>query len=371
MKQLNFRLVQAVKVFDPLWRLFALLPRRNKNEIIFNILVVDLHLIGDIVMLQPLLAAIRFKYPSAYIALVAGSWAKQILANENSVDEYIQFNAAWVIKKRNLIKSFSSTFGLIKNLRKREWDLCIDVRGDIRNILIMFFAKGAKRVGYDFMGGKALLTDVVYDDGTLKSIIYHHEQIAKELTVSEQFFPFIPRLNLSPIETESAALIESFWGFHFGASLPLRRFPVEEAIKVLNFAASSTDNKIVLFDSPDIAEFNKEVVGRINQIAKSRLLLWKGGLRDFIVYVSRAEVMFTMDSGPGHIASALGVKTYVIFGPNISKNTAPRGDNVRIIERAPALPCQPCDQHRCTNENSRQSCLRGLFDEYDFTKVGS
>jgi heptosyltransferase-1 len=89
-----------------------------------------------------------------------------------------------------------------------------------------------------------------------------------------------------------------------------------------------------------------------------RVEVWRGGLREFIVMVSRAERMYTMDSGPAHIAAALGRHTVVFFGPNVPAATAPRGIHVRVVEDV-TVACRPCDQHHCTNAVN-QACMRSL-----------
>ena len=98
-----------------------------------SILVVDLHMIGDIVMLIPLLKELKNKYPESNLSLLSGSWAPVVL-KELNIDNFFILDAPWV--KSNTISSWLNLFRTIVKLRKFKWELTIDVRGDLRNSLI-------------------------------------------------------------------------------------------------------------------------------------------------------------------------------------------------------------------------------------------
>ena len=357
MKVMNPRLVRAAKQLDFVWRLLArVLPHgRRPGATIASILVVDLHLLGDVVMLTPLLAALRQRYPAAKISLLAGPWSRPVLAGNPDVDEIITYVAPWV-KPTRFLPAVAGFFRTSFRLRARRWDVGIDVRGDVRQILMIYLAGCEARVGFDFTGGGSLLTQIVPDDGSVTHILDHHERIAMCLEAWGGQ-PFVPALALSPEEERNASRIAPFVGFHFGASLPLRRLPAQEAATLMSSCDDLTEN-LVLFSSPDMEDYTAAVLSLLPESTTRRLEVWRGDLRDFIVKVSRAKRMFTMDSGPAHISAALGRATVVFFGPNLPKNTGPRGPLVTFLEDT-SVPCRPCDQHHCTNPEY-QACMRGL-----------
>ena len=323
-----------------------------------SILVLDPHLVGDIVMLLPLLDALRRQFPQAHLALVAGPWCRPILQGTHAVDELFEFSAPWV-KPQPCLRAVVSVFRLVATLRRRRWDLGIDVRGDIRHILLLLLAKCRRRVGFDLTGGAALLTTVVPDSGRLASILDHHERLATSIGAFDGQ-TFVPRMCLTEQEEQLAQHTPPFIGFHFGASLPLRRLPIVEAVSLVETQADRTDLPLVVFGASDIADYVAELLQALPPVLRVRVQVWNGSLREFIVTASRARVMYTMDSGPAHITAALGPETIVFFGPNRSAYTAPRGANVHVVERQSPLPCQPCDQRRCIHPDTYQACLRGL-----------
>jgi heptosyltransferase-2 len=358
MKVMNMRLVRAARRIDFAWRLLATLwpakaaPAAGPPA---SILLIDLHLIGDMVMLIPLAAALRARYPGTRITLVAGPWSLPILHATGVVDEVVVYEAPWV-KAQPRLSGLVGFFRLARELRRLGADIGIDVRGDVRQILLLYLGGCKRRVGFDFTGGARLLTDVVADDGTVRHILDHHERIAARLD-AWRGEPFVPRLRLTAEETEAARGIAAYDGFHLGASLPLRQLPPAAAAELIG-RAYRPDRQAVLFATPDMDKYVEEVLSLLPASQASRMQVWRGGLRDFVVQVSRAARMFTMDSGPAHVAAALGVDTVVFFGPNLPLATAPRGHRVRVVEDR-TVPCRPCDQHHCINP-VHQACMRGL-----------
>ncbi|MCM0609029.1 MAG: glycosyltransferase family 9 protein [Ideonella sp. WA131b] len=364
MKVMNLGLVRRARRIDRLWSVVAFVRRLwqpSSSPMALgqptSFLVLDLHLIGDAVMLLPFLAAIKRRYPTAQVTVVAGPWNRPVLASDPSIDELIEFSAPWV-KGQGIRASWTASRNLVRLLRSKRWDVGIDTRGDIRNILILYFANCIRRVGFDFTGGASLLTQVVPDDGRLASLLEHHERLAACLHAFDGQ-PFVSKLTLTDQERDSAWSIAPYVGFHFGASLPLRRLPVDEAAKLVAASLSDWSGPALVFSTPDLEAYVETLMAALSPALQGRLKVWRGDLRSFIVAASRAHVLYTMDSGPAHLAAATGSPTVVMFGPNRAEYAAPRGRNVVSVQLDPPLTCQPCDQHKCVHPSDVQACLRG------------
>ena len=256
-----------------------------------------------------------------------------------------------------MISALANAAQLIRRLRRRRWDWAIDVRGDVRQILLMTLAGARRRIGFSFTGGEALLTDVVADDGQVSHLADHLRRIALHVGCWPAGEDYIPRLRLLPEEKTIADRIAPFIGFHFGASASLRRLPVEEAALLIN-SFTDVNEKLVLFEADELRDYIEELMTALLPNIKERIDTWRGNLRELIVMMSRARHVYAMDSGPAHIAAALGVPTTVFFGPSRPEYTAPVGDNVEIAEIA-GMACRPCDHHHCINATFH-ACMRGL-----------
>ena len=364
MKPFNKKYVLLARLFRPVWALAgvcAYFCNRKCAAKVRTILLFDFHLIGDIVLLTPLLSAIRARYGQARIALVSGPWASDILQGSALVDELIPFVAPWV-KKGSAFRGLRNCLALIWRLRSERWDLGIEVRGDIRQILLLWFSGATRRVGFDFTGGRQLLTDVIPDSGTLAHIGEHHRRIASYLKSWPPFQDYVPFIRLTDAEQHAAAKIESFIGFHFGASLPLRRFPEDEILRLL-LRFATDDLPIRVFIPPEGGDNIKKVIMGLPASQKERVVTWSGSLREFVVVASRASHFYLMDSGPAHIVSALRVPVTVFFGPAEFQYVYPLGPNVQIVSK-PDVPCRPCDQVACRH-SVYQFCMKGLADCID------
>jgi ADP-heptose:LPS heptosyltransferase len=363
MKVMNPTLVRFAKRIDRVWSLLAFTSRYLQSPSAqpskpLNILVLELHLIGDAVMLLPFLQALRRRYPTAFITVVVGPWNQPILANETSVNSVIEFSAPWV-RRQGFYSSFLALYALFCTLRNQSWDIGIDMRGDIRNILILFFARCMQRYGFDFTGGGSLLTCVVPDDGSLDSLLGHHERLAESLDAFDGK-RFVPQMRLSKEEYLIAQATAKYVGFHFGASLALRRLPIEEAVMLIRECLIAFKEPAILFDAPGLESYITELLAYLDDDSRKRIEVWRGDLRSFMVVSTRAHILFAMDSGPAHIAAATGCPTVVLFGPNRSEWTGPRGTQVTCVELVSPMPCQPCDQHHCIHPVTSQACLKGL-----------
>lgn len=309
-------------------------------------------------MLTPLINAIKDKYPNAKLTLVAGSWAKEVLMGNSNLDELIVFNAPWVKKVKFWI-ALKITLHLFFLLRKRKWDIGVEVRGDIRQIFLLFLVFPNRRIGFDFTGGNSLLTDKVPDSGLNQHILNHHIEICKYLNIDAHPCNFPPNICLTNREKAQVQSIEPYVGVHFGASKSLRRFPIEESTLLLSKIAESSVNNII-FVSSDEERYVEELLGSISKEQSNKFSIWRGTLREMILMLSRAKILHAMDSGPAHIAAALGVETIVYFGPNLPHLVRPFGRRVTVKEVS-GLYCRPCDQVVCTNK-IYQCCLRGLHE---------
>lgn len=330
-----------------------------------KILLIDLHLIGDIVMLTPLLMAIRNIYPSALITLVAGGWSKSILQNNPVlINNYCEYNAPWIIKN----KKSNSLFTLIQKiylLRKEQFDLSIDVRGDLRNISILKLSGASRILGYGFTGGEWMLTDRISDNGELRHIVYHHYKITHYLDNNIRNIDFLPVLWLSEQESKYVSNHRDFIALHFGASKKLRILSFKKASELVVSILNASNIDLILFCSPEIQKLVDYIFTLPEINNNHRIKVFNGDLREFIVKVASASLYIGMDSSGAHIASALKVPSVIIFGPAIPDTCMPLGNNIKIVlSEDDSLNCRPCDQQNCVN-STYQKC----YEELNFSVI--
>ena len=359
MKNFNKKLILIGKFLYPLWfflSLFNFLKNKSlQNKNTKKIIVFEFHLIGDIVLLIPFLHLLRNSYPDYKITLVAGEWANSILSSENLIDDHIVFNAPWV-KYNQGIWGYINLILLIFNLRKYSWDIGFEMRGDFRQILTLFFVGAKHRFGLNLSGAECLLTEYVVDDGNIKHLSDHHVELAKVAGIWRSNSTYVPKLTVSDCKkfSISSKFQASPIGIHLGASLPLRRLPISQAKKLISFL-SQTDRSLLLFQPPGM---EREISLLFNSLAtdiRCNITIWGGSLQEMIVAIGSCSELHAMDSAAAHISAALGVKTFVYFGPALPIFSKPIGDQVHVVEIS-EVKCRPCDQRHCTNKKF-QACM--------------
>lgn len=322
-----------------------------------TILIFDFHLIGDIVWLTPLLRAVREGYPEAGITLVAGSWSQDILKGTSWVDEIVPFSAPWV-KYGQGWRGCWRCLLLVKQLRERSWDLGIEIRGDVRQILMLAMSGARRRVGYDLTNGGPLLTDVVPTPSPASGLshvaAHYHRRICEYLGIW-QGQDYVPALALTEAERAEACEYPEFVGIHFGASLPLRRPPQALMVAFIERLIKSYNGPLVIYRLSEDPEVSDLLARHLSMEFGIRANVWEGSLRQFVVHLSRCKKLYCLDSGPGHIAAALGVEVTVIYGPSLPDVTRPLGTRVNIVDGLKVV-CRPCDQRNCISKR-RQECF--------------
>lgn len=129
--------------------------------------------------------------------------------------------------------------------------------------------------------------------------------------------------------------------------------------------------EVVLVGGPsEAAQFNPEGWPTVHN------LLGRYGLAGTAGILAKCSLFVGNDSGPAHMAAAVGIPTYVIFGATRVSKNRPDGANVTVIEKGLSCsPCQysprweSCDRWRCVDEITPQEILRVISGENDFAKM--
>lgn len=308
-----------------------------------SFLVVEPWGIGDVVLSTALLKALRINFPAATIVLLAKGHAEVLLAGGGLVDEVVSFDFPWTAFTGKLKPSryVASEFQeLLRRLRARDFDVSLDARRDIRSNVITYLAGARRRIGYDFGGGSHLLTDVV-PSGTqnehkisdwlalLRPLGVEAHEAAPSLTVTESEKEFArQRLGAAGLSTKRPII-----GVHPGASHPVRHWSAERFATVIDRIVSERGAQVLLFE---------EKLGDSAEITPaSPIRRVQSDLRGFMALVNQCDLLLCSDSGPMHIASALGVPVTALFGPQRSGWYGPRGKFDRVVQ-VDEMPCRPC-----------------------------
>jgi ADP-heptose:LPS heptosyltransferase len=147
-----------------------------------------------------------------------------------------------------------------------------------------------------------------------------------------------------------------------------RRLTVPKAVEELNLLRKSTTEPIYLIGAPKEKPFIDEVVNHLENINNIENVAGKTSLPQLAELLASAQLLLTTDSGPAHLANALGTHTIVLFGAGNEANTAPYNNSLLTAIRLGKLSCEPCTKNVCKLYEVPQ-CMQQLDMEMVISKV--
>jgi heptosyltransferase II len=347
---------------DLIARVMAIVPRVSRGqpigkETIRRILVIEPKNIGDVVLTLPFLAQLRALWPDAQITLLANPFARQIFAGTDFVDEFIDTDLGWSERSTRynpLAYNWRELSRLRRELPKGRYDVAFKCCMHIREHIVIGLSGARRRIAYAFGLGDSVLTDRVPVLDPNRHKVTDWLELAAQVAPPVQAAP--ARLLVSQAEREwateylSSRGIESactLVGIHPGASVPAKQWPLNRFHEVAVTLAQRKDTRVLAFIDP--AGYGASL-GEIEGVVTAQVCL-----RQLIALIERCALLVCNDSGPMHIAGALGVPTVAVFGTGINLWFAPLGEGHRLITLATA--------------GSGESSGAGSIRPYDLTEI--
>jgi len=336
-----------------------------------KVLVVRLDAIGDMLLSEPAIAAIKSSFPNARVDVIAGKRSSDILSNNPNVDKLITFNApwhaAWRGQKINWRKAMLEVWRVAKQLREEKYDLAFELRGDFRDILFTV-ASGPKVVcGSSFRGGGFLL-----DYTPVHNEFGHQVEMALDIAASggalrepqdgayEEYHPHpsspikgeglkAPRLYLTSEENRIAEKLlpensASYIALHLGAGFPSKCLPIDKFAAVAeDLYRTDGSRRFVIVGGPEDRVLADAF--RSTTSVPTIDLVGRLSIRETAAVLERCRLFMGNDSAPMHLAAAGKVPVVTFFGPSEPWKFHPYGTAYRLMEVD--LPCRPCDYVHC------------------------
>jgi lipopolysaccharide heptosyltransferase II len=337
----------------------------SRSGEIRQILVVEYWNLGDIVMESPFLQNLRIEYPAAHIVLLTSPKCAPLIENQGLVDEVKVVRVPWTqhYSRWRKYNPFSPLWlellKTLKTLRTQSFDLAFVARADIRENFILWLIRARQRVGYGFGGGAFLLTDVVLPD--LERPHFSNRWLRLLEHLGKPILTLQPRLLLTGEEELAAERFladrgvkdgDFLVGVHSGARSAIRQWGEENFEAVARGLQKQFAVKILWFQEPN---HSSPAPARNHDFLPLSL-----PLRPFMAVLRRCRLFICNDSGPMHIATALGVPVVAVFGPTEPAWFGPLGPANRIVIQH-GFWCRPCydyclfDQPYCLRTISIES----------------
>ncbi len=314
-----------------------------------KILIIKPSSLGDIIHSLPFLNSIRRCFPEASIHWIVSKEYEELLKDHPMIQRIWMIDKASWKKVTRFFKTLKEILLLTEELRKERFDLVVDLQGLLRSGVIAFLTRSSLRIGFDEAreGSRFLYTERV-KGGKDEHAVFRYLRIAEFLGCDTETIEFpLPDDGIRPFDFDYAVIVPS-------ARWKTKVWSPERFGEL----ASLLDIRSVVVGSSSDISLAEEVV----RYSRGRAISLAGrtGIRELISLIRHAKFMISNDSGPLHIASALGIPVFAIFGPTSPRRTGPFG-NKSVIIRAD-IECSPCFKKRCRSMRCME--LIGVRDVY-------
>jgi heptosyltransferase II len=358
-----------------------------------RILVRGVNWLGDAVMTTPALLRLREKFPAAHITLLTAEKLKDLWLHHPALNETISFAPG------------ESVFSVGKRLRAGKFDLALVLPNSPRSALEVFLAGIPRRIGHARPWRNFFLTQTVTPRadavnmrkrsvGEIRNLISEHStfniQHPKIPQSAHQIFeylnlaaalganpePLTPQLFVTPEEIETAKkkfglkkINRPIIGLNPGAEYgPAKRWPVEKFIAAAGEIQQRTNCVWLIFGGNADANTTAQIESAIGSRQSAINLAGQTSLRELMALLKFCRVLLTNDTGPMHVAAALGTPVVVPFGSTSPELTGPGlpGDARNHLLKSDA-PCAPCFlrecpiDFRCMNSISVERVVEAVF----------
>jgi lipopolysaccharide heptosyltransferase II len=319
-----------------------------------NILVIKLRAIGDVLLSSVVLPNLRAAYPDAVIDMLTERMSRDVLEGNPALSSVLVFDP----KKEGGL-------GLITRIRRRRYDLVIDLFGNPRSAIITLFSGAPRRVGYRFGWRARCYTTVVEPRG---GEVHNTEFNLDALRAIG--LPVVSRSVAFPVGQAAERFAEAFFREHhlegqFVVALnpcggwSSKRWGIDQFAALGDLLSERLSAKVVILWGPG----EKPDADRLAAAMRAATtMLPPTSLKELAAILGRCSLVATNDSGPMHIAASMRTPVVAIFGPTNPKLQGPY-DTLHAVVRNEHLDCLGCNLTTCPIGNP---CMTDLTPESVF-----
>lgn len=341
---------------------------RRAQVAIRKILLLRLERIGDLLMTLEAVAAARRTWPDATIDLAVGSWNKDLASLIPGISHVHVADLPW-LSRGERATSWPDLVRQARAWRTHRYDLIINFEPDIRTNFLAWIARAPMRVGYATGGGGALLTQAEVYDPTSHVSINATRLVAsangRVAAPADVAAPRGPRLAVpSGARSSAMAVLEGHprpWiGVHAAGGRESKQWHPDRFAATARTLATITGGTIVLTGGPLDRPLVDRVAGGLEHVPLVKVVN-AVTLPELTALLEALDLFVTGDTGPMHLAAAVGTPVVALFGPSDPKRYGPRALVEHIIRVD--LPCSPCGQVRLPPERCRghvPDCMDGI-----------
>ena len=301
-----------------------------------KILIIKFRNIGDVLLATPLISNLKAHFPQSSIDFATNLECAPVIKKNPKIDNLILFNRD-KIKKLNFFYRLKEELNLLLTIRKKKYDLVINLTEGERGAIYAIFSGAEKRMGLklknNLYNNFKIYTDCLNEDYSIHAL--------------EKDLRFLQHLNKKTISYD----LEFFWGKSTEKSLvkkynylfskkfvvihPVSRWMFKcwddkKMAEVIDYIKFNKGLEVVITSSGN--ENEKQRVKKITSLTKSKPIVLSGllSIEELAILISKAKLFFGIDSAPMHIAAACKVPIVSLFGASYPLIWGPWHDNQKF-----------------------------------------
>jgi len=339
-------------------------------------LIVKTSSIGDVIQTFPVVDVLKSKFPTCRIDWVVEKGIAPLLRAHPDIHNVFEVDTKrW---RKSLFKSLGAIGSFKREIRRIRYDAIFDLQGNSKSGMINLFARGKKKVGYDWDSvaekPNYLTTNVHFPCQNEGSVRFRYLQL-----VESHFGEKLPRLNkelVLQLSEQESALLERFslFGVYrprlmicFGSNWPNKQLSEHTLVEFLKLVQEKLSPEFIFVYGNQI---EKEQADRFERVfTKTSITVGRMSLPLWQRFMSVVEGVIAMDSAALHLCGTTSTPSFSLFGPSSALAYKPSGDNheafqgkcpygIEFTKRCPSL--RTCKTGACLKDVSPQA----LFDQF-------
>lgn len=322
-----------------------------------KILIVKTSAIGDVIHTLPALTCLRQKYPEARIDWLVEEAASEAVIGHQAVNKVlVSRRQEWIrlYKQGRRLAAWRGFRTFVRELRSTEYDLLIDFQGLLKSSLFVFLARAKRKAGFG-RGMEHAEGSWLFLNESIPPVDMNQHALRRELMLlaalgvpcQEVIFNF----PISEASRQQAEALLMASGVDLQRPLvainPMTTWPTKhwyaERFALVADQLCAMGLTVVFTGGPHDAPGIGTILAAMPQGAIN--LAGKTTLKTLAAIYQRAAVVITTDTGPMHIAAAVGTPVVALFGPTAPWRTGPFGEGHQILRVE--LACSPCFKKEC------------------------
>ncbi|HHZ82486.1 MAG TPA: putative lipopolysaccharide heptosyltransferase III [Nitrospirales bacterium] len=315
-----------------------------------EILVIKLRYLGDVLLMTPCLQVIKENLPHANVTVVVNKGTEAVLHNHPYADDVVTVDR----------RSFVQRCRAVMRLRKRRYDLVLDLTDGDRSAIMTRLVNARYRVGYNAehrWRGRCYDQIIHGDPDELHSVDYYLQAITDiGLNVSVH----APTLSCAPDDEQYAHELlvdhgidreEQLVMIHSGARWEAKSWLAERFAAVADTIQVSRSTRVVFAGSEQERARVKDIQAQMSTTSVS--IVGQTTVLQLAAVMKRCVLFLGNDNGPMHMAAAVGLPVVALFGPTNPKVWGPWGKGHRVFFKD--VDCRACFLPGC--HLGLQSCM--------------